>query len=182
MSGGCIWEPFEIDEGEYRELVAELQRRGRRRRGYGWGSYDVLEPPSAVRTYDDWEEWLHNQAAEQAVLDGEWLEADVATAERSLALASSAPDCEDVPQLERQLWDAQRRLTEWLLPRWKEWLASRGELDEFLAAMDAVTEAERSMWQARAAGRVSEVKRFARDVKKSHNEMRTFLRRHPRHH
>ncbi len=50
MSGGCRWKPFEIDETQYAALVEELRRRG---------SFRVLpEPPSWVKTREDWSIWL----------------------------------------------------------------------------------------------------------------------------
>jgi hypothetical protein len=60
MSCGVIWEPFEIDEGEYRALVDELQRRGRRPvhgpEGVepGGQPFDVPDLPDRVQTYGEW--------------------------------------------------------------------------------------------------------------------------------
>jgi hypothetical protein len=57
MSGGCLWEPFELDESEYRELVRELQRRGTRpvlAGDPGGKTFGTPEPPDTVRTYSEW--------------------------------------------------------------------------------------------------------------------------------
>jgi hypothetical protein len=49
MSGGARWEPFEIDESEYEELVAALAEHG----------YEPLpaEPPGWVAGRTDWRIW-----------------------------------------------------------------------------------------------------------------------------
>lgn len=47
MSGGCAWDPFEITEPEYEELVRELQNRGFRR----------VAVPEWVRNKTDWHIW-----------------------------------------------------------------------------------------------------------------------------
>jgi hypothetical protein len=60
MSGGCIWEPFQIEEPEFAELVRELQRRGTRPvqgpEGVdpGGDPFDVPLVPEHVQTYEDW--------------------------------------------------------------------------------------------------------------------------------
>ncbi len=49
MSGGCLWEPFELSETEYAEIVREIEKEG-------------IAPPVAtppwVKTRRDWQEWL----------------------------------------------------------------------------------------------------------------------------
>jgi hypothetical protein len=47
MSGGCVWEPFSIDEAEYLELSRELQTRGLR----------YVVPPPWVKDKTDWNVW-----------------------------------------------------------------------------------------------------------------------------
>jgi hypothetical protein len=57
MSGGCIWEPLEIDETEYSNLVEALQRRGRRPvegRDSGGKPFDVPQTPDAILTHGEW--------------------------------------------------------------------------------------------------------------------------------
>lgn len=57
MSGGCIWRPLEIDEGEHSELVQELQRRGTRpvSQGEPGGKpFDVPAVPPSIRTHGEW--------------------------------------------------------------------------------------------------------------------------------
>jgi hypothetical protein len=53
MSGGCLWEPFEIGAAEYEELVQELRRGGR--------GLETPEPPDSVATYSDWVDYLYEQ-------------------------------------------------------------------------------------------------------------------------
>jgi len=47
MSGGCVWEPFGIDEEAYLELTRELQIRGLR----------YVVPPPWVQDKTDWYVW-----------------------------------------------------------------------------------------------------------------------------
>jgi hypothetical protein len=57
MSGGCLWEPLEIGDAEYRELVQLLQRRGTRPvagRDPGGKPFGVGDAPDSVRTYTQW--------------------------------------------------------------------------------------------------------------------------------
>lgn len=57
MSGGCIWEPLELDDNEYAELLDALQRRGTRPvagRDPGGKPYVVPAVPASVRTYGEW--------------------------------------------------------------------------------------------------------------------------------
>src|SRR5689334_13298650 len=49
MSGGCRWEPFEVDEGEWHEIRAALESRGVCR---------FVAPPDRVEDFDDWHAWL----------------------------------------------------------------------------------------------------------------------------
>src|SRR4051794_8529688 len=60
MSGGCIWEPFEIGDREYQELVEELQRRGTRRAaGSEPRPFEVLKVPDSVCTYEEWVDYRY---------------------------------------------------------------------------------------------------------------------------
>lgn len=77
MSGGTIWEPFQIDEHEYDDLVAELQRRGTRPvqgRDPGGHAFKVPDVPDAVQTYGDWNVWRHNtpEPQRQSILESTW--------------------------------------------------------------------------------------------------------------
>lgn len=60
VSGGCIWQPLEIDTAEYEELVDELQRRGRPGTGIDAGQpFDVPVAPAEVRTYEQWSDFQY---------------------------------------------------------------------------------------------------------------------------
>jgi len=62
MSGGCLWEPFEIGPAEYEEVVRELQRRGRRRHtGRDRRPFAIPATPDSVRTYSDWVAFRYEQ-------------------------------------------------------------------------------------------------------------------------
>lgn len=50
MSGGCRWEPFEIDAEEWQEARAKLEAPP-----YG---HRFLEPPADVRTRQEWVGWI----------------------------------------------------------------------------------------------------------------------------
>jgi len=47
MSGGCKWKPFQIDDTQYAQLVADLKRR----------RFQVIKPPAWVRSHSDWHTW-----------------------------------------------------------------------------------------------------------------------------
>lgn len=49
MSGGCEWEPFEITEKEYREVIDELKARD------GFTFKDI---PPEINSYDLWHLWV----------------------------------------------------------------------------------------------------------------------------
>ena len=77
MSGGAIWEPFEIDDHEYDELVAALQRRGTRPiagRDPGGHPFQVPDVPDSVQTSGDWTVWRHNtpEPQRQSILESTW--------------------------------------------------------------------------------------------------------------
>ncbi len=60
VSGGCIWQPLQIDAAEYEELVDELQRRGRPGPGIDAGRpFDVPTAPDHVQTYEQWSDFLY---------------------------------------------------------------------------------------------------------------------------
>lgn len=74
MSGGCIWEPLEIDPREYEELAAELTRRGRLVGGPGGVTVrEPIEPASGVPdwvcTYADWSAYLHGKPLREETAD-----------------------------------------------------------------------------------------------------------------
>jgi hypothetical protein len=50
MSGGCKWEPFEIDATEWSRLRTALET--------GASRYEYVEPPAWVQTYEYWQVWL----------------------------------------------------------------------------------------------------------------------------
>src|SRR5215208_3648322 len=52
-SGGCIWKPLELEEGEFDALVEDLQRREPALR--------VFEVPDSVRTNQAWFEHRHRR-------------------------------------------------------------------------------------------------------------------------
>jgi hypothetical protein len=64
MSGGCIWEPFEIDATEYGELVEELQRRGQRGvlgRSPGGARFQHRDLPASISTFGAWAAFRHEE-------------------------------------------------------------------------------------------------------------------------
>jgi hypothetical protein len=46
MSGGCTWDPFQITEQEWNDLVQDLHE------------CEFVEPPEWVETIDDWNSWV----------------------------------------------------------------------------------------------------------------------------
>lgn len=50
MSGGCQWEPFEINQDEYDELIISLQNLSK-------NNYKVVFAPKWVKTKTDWHIW-----------------------------------------------------------------------------------------------------------------------------
>jgi hypothetical protein len=52
MSGGCMWEPFEITQSEWADLANNLKAltSGKECR--------FVEPPEWVKTIDDWNAWI----------------------------------------------------------------------------------------------------------------------------
>lgn len=52
MSGGCKWEPFQIDASEWNELrrAFEASQSGE--------AHEFVEPPEWVKTIDDWHAWV----------------------------------------------------------------------------------------------------------------------------
>ena len=51
MSGGCRWEPFQITEDEYREVVEVLEART------GENALRFVEPPAWVVDREEWSIW-----------------------------------------------------------------------------------------------------------------------------
>jgi hypothetical protein len=47
MSGGCKWKPFQLDDMQYMQLVADLKRR----------RFQTIQPPEWVQTHSDWHTW-----------------------------------------------------------------------------------------------------------------------------
>lgn len=60
-SGGCRWEPFQINEEIFKEMVAELMADDP-------NYFRLISPPESVKTRADWEAWrneyIKNAAAE----------------------------------------------------------------------------------------------------------------------
>ena len=50
MSGACAWEPFQIDEPAWRDLVERLTARSDR--------CEFVEPPASVTTLEEWHAWV----------------------------------------------------------------------------------------------------------------------------
>jgi len=50
MSGGCLWEGFQINQGEYDELVISLQKLSK-------DNYKIVAVPKWVKTKTDWYIW-----------------------------------------------------------------------------------------------------------------------------
>jgi hypothetical protein len=71
MSGGCIWKPLELEEGEFDALVEDLQRREPALR--------VFEVPDSVRTNQAWFEHRHRRLPDH-IRDAEETTPDLATA------------------------------------------------------------------------------------------------------
>jgi hypothetical protein len=70
MSGGCTWQPFALDEGEYDELVEELQRRGQRPvigRSPGGEPFRRRDLPSSISTFDAWAAFRYEEATGHAL-------------------------------------------------------------------------------------------------------------------
>lgn len=57
MSGGCKWEPFEIDQNEYEEIVKALFAMPQ-------ANYRLIAPPNWVRNSDDWQMWCQEYEME----------------------------------------------------------------------------------------------------------------------
>lgn len=52
MSGGCEWEPFQIDASEWNDVKQALTAPGSEE------PCEFIEPPDWVKTYDDWHTWV----------------------------------------------------------------------------------------------------------------------------
>jgi hypothetical protein len=50
MSGGCKWEPFQINEDIFKQLLAELTADDP-------NYFRFINPPESVKTRSDWESW-----------------------------------------------------------------------------------------------------------------------------
>ena len=52
MSGGCEWEPFQIDASEWNDLKQALTAPGSEE------PCEFVEPPDWVKTFEDWSQWV----------------------------------------------------------------------------------------------------------------------------
>lgn len=62
MSGGAEWEPFEVSEQEYQDLLAHLATQHGRERFPYEGEIILLDPPDWVKTVEDLSEWKIDEA------------------------------------------------------------------------------------------------------------------------
>jgi hypothetical protein len=69
MSGGCQWEPFQLNRSEWDELAHHLQSQP------GHSRFQFVPPPEWVVTVEDWQSWImmykYGFPAEFRVLDRE---------------------------------------------------------------------------------------------------------------
>jgi hypothetical protein len=52
MSGGCKWEPFQLSQPEWEELVRHFQSQP------GDSAFHFVHPPDWVETVEDWHSWI----------------------------------------------------------------------------------------------------------------------------
>jgi hypothetical protein len=89
MSGGCRWEPFEVDEQEWQEIREALEER------------DVffVEPPDWVENLHDWHAWLFDLRYGIPAEEHRRLMQEDADLGRAIARAAAAGDQETVAEL-----------------------------------------------------------------------------------
>jgi hypothetical protein len=92
MSGGCRWDPFEIDAAEWSEIRDELIGAGCR-----W-----VEPPDWVTDYEDWHAWLFDRLYGVPAEEHRRLAREDAALARAIAQAVSDGDQEAMLELHLQ--------------------------------------------------------------------------------
>jgi hypothetical protein len=91
MSGGCRWEPFEIDDDEWAAARATLEAAARPCR--------YVPPPSWVTTIGDWEIWLFEHVYGVPADEHRRLVTRDAELQRTIAEAQDADDSTRVAEL-----------------------------------------------------------------------------------
>jgi hypothetical protein len=97
MSGNWEWEPFEIDQSEYEELVAALSNGERPVRV-------MPEPPRWVETRDEWNIWIASQDHDSSSEEGRRLRTAVEDSRRAYEMARKTVKEHRDPSRVVELW------------------------------------------------------------------------------
>jgi hypothetical protein len=92
MSGGCRWEPFELDADEWGEVRDALTTSGCR----------YMEPPDWVADYEDWFAWLFDTLYGVPAEEHRRLMREDAELERAIARAAADDDQDALLDLHMQ--------------------------------------------------------------------------------
>lgn len=104
MSGGCRWEPFNLDAAEYDELAEGLRQEGLK----------VVETPEWVRTYTYWKIWELEQIAGVPSSEHKRLNDIHDRLEEELRVALKEGRQEDADRLQLELFDSSNKLAEFV--------------------------------------------------------------------
>lgn len=103
MSGGCKWEPFQITEKEFNELISEFASES--------AEFRYIEPEDWVKTYDDWKAWeaerIHGIPAHEYLQ----LWAELKAADDALRNAEKIGDEKMLENLRKKLKEADLKMT-----------------------------------------------------------------------
>jgi hypothetical protein len=88
MSGGCRWDPFEITQSEFAEIVSELEAHGDR----DGKPLQYEEPPDWVATRSDWGIWVGERVYSIPAEESRRLSAEMAEVEKAMNEAAARGD------------------------------------------------------------------------------------------
>jgi hypothetical protein len=89
MSGGCKWEPFQVDDAGYSRLVGDLVGL----------EFVVVEPPEWVTTHSDWSTWCRELVWGVPALESKRQWDEIKTLWTEIKVASKAGEVERVKEL-----------------------------------------------------------------------------------
>ena len=120
MSGGCLWEPFQLTPTEWDELATHLQSQP------DPAAFQFVQPPDWVLTVEDWQSWImmykYGLPAEFRVLERE-----VRDLEQARTQALNDGNQELVEELHLRVIDAGQRLAELVMEHRRTTSKSAGD-------------------------------------------------------